>query len=110
MLFFASQIKGSKTARVGGRAVECVGLENRYRCKPIGGSNPPLPAISLQSLTCHTKFFHAKLRSHEGFFTQSRGGTEFFIAKDGIIYTNTIPEPSSPTREAKPTDVRGSGF
>jgi hypothetical protein len=28
----------------GGRVVERGGLENRYSCKGIGGSNPPLSA------------------------------------------------------------------
>ena len=32
----------SAAPRRGGRAVECAGLENRYTCKRIGGSNPPL--------------------------------------------------------------------
>src|SRR5262249_3477055 len=31
-------------SRRGGRVVECVGLENRYSRKAIGGSNPPLSA------------------------------------------------------------------
>ena len=31
----------------GGRAVECVGLENRYTRKGTGGSNPPLSAVQL---------------------------------------------------------------
>ena len=30
--------------RRGGRVVECAGLENRYGCKPIEGSNPSLSA------------------------------------------------------------------
>src|SRR5436853_1044105 len=30
----------------GGRVVECTALEMRHRCKPIGGSNPSLSAIS----------------------------------------------------------------
>lgn len=29
----------------GGRVVDCTALEMRHRCKPIGGSNPPLSAI-----------------------------------------------------------------
>ena len=36
-------------ARRGGRVVECTALEMRHRCKPIGGSNPSLSAISLLS-------------------------------------------------------------
>ena len=32
--------------RRGGRVVECTALEMRHGCKPIGGSNPPLSAIS----------------------------------------------------------------
>jgi hypothetical protein len=28
----------------GGRVVDCTALEMRHRCKPIGGSNPPLSA------------------------------------------------------------------
>ena len=28
--------------------VECGGLENRYGCKPIGGSNPPLSASTFK--------------------------------------------------------------
>ena len=34
----------------GGRVVDCTALEMRHGCKPIGGSNPPLSAITLQSL------------------------------------------------------------
>ena len=34
--------------RRGGRVVECTALEMRHRCKPIGGSNPSLSAISLR--------------------------------------------------------------
>ena len=33
--------------RRGGRVVECGGLENRYRCKPIEGSNPSSSANAL---------------------------------------------------------------
>jgi hypothetical protein len=29
----------------GGRVVDCTALEMRHRCKPIGGSNPPLSAL-----------------------------------------------------------------
>src|SRR6266853_128199 len=35
----------------GGRVVECTALEMRHRCKPIGGSNPSLSAISTPQLS-----------------------------------------------------------
>ena len=35
--------------RKGGRVVECAGLENRYGCKPIEGSNPSLSAKFVRS-------------------------------------------------------------
>src|SRR5258708_17875829 len=38
-------------ARRGGRVVECTALEMRHRCKPIGGSNPSLSAISMPQLS-----------------------------------------------------------
>src|SRR5580765_6965754 len=45
--------RGRAHPRRGGRAVECGGLENRYPCKRIGGSNPlpsalaePKPALA----------------------------------------------------------------
>lgn len=36
--------KRQPAPRRGGRVVECTALEMRHRCKPIGGSNPPLSA------------------------------------------------------------------
>src|SRR3954466_7138213 len=35
--------------RRGGRAVECGGLENRYPCKRIGGSNPLPSALAAET-------------------------------------------------------------
>src|SRR3954454_2257668 len=40
-----ARLRGRAHPRRGGRAVECGGLENRYPCKRIGGSNP-LPSAS----------------------------------------------------------------
>ena len=34
-----------KARRMGGRAVECTGLENQHGCEPIVGSNPTPSAI-----------------------------------------------------------------
>src|SRR5436305_1957064 len=38
--------RGRAHPRRGGRAVECGGLENRYPCKRIGGSNPLPSALA----------------------------------------------------------------
>lgn len=40
----------SSALRTGGRVVEGAGLENRYTCKGIVGSNPTLSAITLENI------------------------------------------------------------
>jgi hypothetical protein len=67
--------------------VECGGLENRYRCKPIEGSNPS------SSATCLFIGIHWKVRSTQkpllsGAFSTIHGDSELSLSAedDGILW------------------------
>ncbi len=57
-----------RTCRMGGRVVECTGLENRRACKRTVGSNPTPSAIDLKQTCLCPKWHSLKSPAFPGFF------------------------------------------